>query len=128
MRRNGSNNRRVVVRIIDEHRLKQAQLSWRALIDNIELGVHCLHRGDYVQPLKPYVRVNNKHNRIIAMPAYVGSPFHVSGIKWISSFPDNVQHGLPRAHSVVILNDADTGAPTTLILTPTISIMRTAAV
>ena len=116
------------MRIIDDVLIEKANVSWKRLIDNIGLGVRCLHKGDYVQPVKPYLRYGDPKNRIIAMPAFVGGPFNKAGIKWIASFPDNVRKNLPRAHSVVILNDAETGVPTTVFNTAQISIKRTAAV
>lgn len=103
-------------------------IDWKAVIQTLEETVKTLDDGDYAQPLKPYLRYKNMHNRIIAMPAYVGGNVNTAGIKWISSFPGNVEKGLPRAHSVVILNDADTGKPAAIINTPLISIIRTAAV
>ena len=67
-------------------------------------------------------------NRIIAMPAFVGGKFNVSGIKWIASFPNNIDRGINRAHSVVILNNADTGEIISIINTALLSIIRTVSV
>jgi len=52
----------------------------------------------------------------------------LSGIKWIASFPDNYKAGLPRAHCVMILNNADTGEPIGIINSGTMSAIRTASV
>jgi ornithine cyclodeaminase len=62
------------------------------------------------------------------MPAFLGGPFNVAGLKWIASFPDNIRRGVPRAHSVLVLNDADTGAPVAIINTALLSVIRTASV
>jgi ornithine cyclodeaminase len=62
------------------------------------------------------------------MPAYVGGKFDVAGIKWISSFPKNIEKNIPRAHSIIVLNNAETGIPISVINTPLMSIIRTASV
>jgi ornithine cyclodeaminase len=62
------------------------------------------------------------------MPAYLGNNFNIAGIKWIASFPDNINNGIPRAHSVLILNNANTGIPACIINTPLLSVIRTASV
>jgi ornithine cyclodeaminase len=62
------------------------------------------------------------------MPAYVGGENPGAGIKWIASFPDNIQKGLQRAHAVIILNDVNSGKPLCTINSGLISAMRTAAV
>src|SRR4029079_12393777 len=67
------------------------------------------------------------NSRIIALPAHIGSPIHKSGIKWISSFPDNKASNLARASAVLILNDATTGYPLACIEASLISATRTAA-
>ena len=106
---------------LNEKDLTKIGQNWNATIDNIELAVQCLDKKDYVQPVKPYLRYRDLTNRIIALIAFVGGKINLAGIKWIASFPDNINHGLPRAHSVVILNDADTGAPVGIINTALLS-------
>lgn len=113
---------------LNEKDISQLGINWRQTIDNIKETVLSMANHDFVQPIKPYLRYKNKKNRIIAMPAYVGEPFNVSGLKWISSFPDNVKQGIPRADSITILNNADTGKVESIVYTPLISIIRTVSV
>jgi len=101
---------------------------WNELINVIKTATTLHHQNDFVQPIKPYLRYENLKNRIIAMPAYIGGDIGTAGIKWIASFPANIEKGIPRAHSVTILNDRDTGVPLCLINTTRVSAIRTAAV
>ena len=113
---------------LNEVSINQIGINWNETINEIENAVKILSEGDYVQPLKPYLRFNNFKNRIIAMPSYLGGNVDVAGIKWISSFPENITKNISRAHSVVILNDSKTGIPICIINTPLLSIVRTASV
>lgn len=113
---------------INEDHLTKIGVNWDETIDVIQDAVNCIRQSDFAQPIKPYLRYRNPGNRIIAMPAYVGGAVSMSGIKWIASFPENIKIGIPRAHSVVILNDADTGKPEAIINSPLLSVIRTASV
>jgi N-[(2S)-2-amino-2-carboxyethyl]-L-glutamate dehydrogenase len=63
------------------------------------------------------------------MPGYVGGAYNSSGIKWISSAPQNpINYNLPRAAGIIILNDADTLMPIAIMDGTLISAMRTGAV
>ncbi len=113
---------------LEEKHIIEMGINWNNTIKTIEDAVWCIYEKDFAQPVKPYLRYRNKKNRIIAMPAFVGGEFNTAGIKWISSFPDNLEKGIPRAHSVVVLNNADTGQPVAIINTPLLSVIRTASV
>src|SRR5437868_6909463 len=101
---------------------------WKLAIEIIEQAVEVWSKGDYAQPTKPYLRYNNLENRHIAMPAFLGGAFQTAGLKWIASFPKNIEQKIPRAHSLTILNNSNTGKPSAIINSSLISGIRTAAV
>ncbi|WP_042149764.1 ornithine cyclodeaminase [Paucisalibacillus sp. EB02] len=108
--------------------MESIQLDWVKNIEVIKNTVQLLGKKHYDQPIKPYLKFENISNRIIAMPAFVGGEINKAGIKWIASFPDNINIGKKRAHSVTILNSVETGEPIAMINSPKISGIRTASV
>lgn len=113
---------------LNEKHIRRLGIDWNESIDVITKAVRCLKEKDYSQPIKPYLKFRDLDNRIIAMPAFVGKEFNMVGIKWIASFPKNIEKNIPRAHSVIILNSSATGEIIAIINTSLLSVIRTVSV
>jgi 2,3-diaminopropionate biosynthesis protein SbnB len=100
----------------------------KQIVDLIET-IYRLHgAGDSVNPPSYFLRFPDRpSSRIIALPASIGGQVRVDGLKWVSSFPQNVAAGIPRASAVLILNDHETGYPFACLEASIISATRTAA-
>ncbi|MFG2903937.1 2,3-diaminopropionate biosynthesis protein SbnB [Kitasatospora sp. NPDC048286] len=100
----------------------------QAVITAVEKAYRLHGAGETVNPDSYFLRFPDRpSSRIIALPASVGGEVGVHGMKWISSFPENVAAGIPRASAVLVLNDAETGYPFALLESSIISAARTAA-
>src|SRR3954467_1263658 len=93
-------------------------LDMAAIVDVIERAFRVKAEGRVFMPPKVMITwsdepgTEEKHGRIMAMPAYVGGEFDVAGLKWIPSVPENpARRGLPRANALVLLSDRETGLP-----------------
>jgi ornithine cyclodeaminase len=98
------------------------------VIDLIERAYLLHGSGRTTNPPSYFLRFPDKPTaRIIALPASVRGENRVDGVKWISSYPDNLAAGLPRASAALLLNDADNGYVYACIESSIISATRTAA-
>lgn len=76
----------------------------------------------------PEMPVDGPDRRFMAMPAYLGNPFDMAGVKWYGSNAANREKGLPRSILMLTLNDKDTGAPLAFMSANILSAYRTGAV
>ena len=109
-----------VKRVLDDNK--------QEVFDAVETAYRLHGSGQSVNPDSYFLRYPDKpSSRIIALPAHLGGAVQKSGIKWISSFPENRTSNLARASAVLILNDPTTGYPVACIEASLISAARTAA-
>src|SRR5947207_1207893 len=115
--------------VISGAQVQQALAGHERQITELVEDTYRLHgAGDSVNPPSYFLRFPDRpSSRIIALPASIGGKLRVDGLKWISSFPENVAAGIPRASAVLILNDHDTGYPFACLESSIISATRTAA-
>ena len=115
--------------VIPGGQVQQALAGRERQVTGLVEAAYRLHgAGDSVNPPSYFLRFPDRpSDRIIALPASIGGPLRVDGLKWISSFPGNVAAGIPRASAVLILNDHDTGYPFACLESSIISATRTAA-
>ncbi|MCW2917385.1 MAG: ornithine cyclodeaminase/mu-crystallin [Actinomycetia bacterium] len=115
--------------VISGAQVHQAVTGREKQVTNMIEAAYRLHgEGATVNPDSYFLRFPDRpSSRIIALPASVKGEVDVHGIKWISSFPENVAAGIPRASAVLILNDTETGYPFACLESSIISAARTAA-
>lgn len=130
----------------EEDMIKAGVKNMPECIETMEEVIKCLNAGDYVMggenhnshgsqvsfPKKsPFPNMpldEGDDRRFMAMPAYIGGPFDMAGMKWYGSNSNNKRIGLPRSILTVMLNDKDTGAPLALMSANILSAMRTGAI
>lgn len=96
------------------------------IISALEVAFKEKGEGRVEMPPKPGIHPGEGDNFIHAMPAYIPA-LRSAGIKWVSGFPDNQKKGLPYITGLLVLNNAETGLPISVMDCVWITAMRTGA-
>ncbi len=82
-------------------------------------------RQEFENPPKPGIHTLGGAF-IHAMPGFLPRK-KAAGMKWVSGYSDNFQHGLPSIMGLIVLNDPNTGQPLAVMDGGYITALRTAA-
>ncbi len=103
----------------------KVNLDMATVISLLEAAFREKGLGNIEMPPKPGIHTQ-PDAFIHAMPAFIPA-LQSAGIKWVSGYPDNQQHGLPYISGLLILNDAKTGVPYAVMDCTWITAYRTGA-
>ncbi len=91
----------------------------------VDEGLHL--KGSHKVQMPPKSLIHPAMDSFVhAMPAYIEGS-RICGVKWISTFPGNVAHGLPHVNGLIILTDTSTGIPMAVMDCAEITATRTGA-
>ena len=104
--------------------VEAVQLALGEVLEIVAAALGDKAAGDFELP--PKLGLSPRDGAILhAMPARVREAL---GMKWIASFPQNRARGLPPTAGLIVVNDAESGAPTAVLDADWITTARTGAV
>ncbi len=115
----------MTLRYLSRRDVESLGISMMEVIDAVEGAFREKGLGTAEMPPKPGVHPL-PDAFIHAMPAYLAEA-RAAGLKWVSGFPKNSERGLPYISGLFVLNDVDTGLPTSVMDCTWITGMRTGA-
>ncbi len=95
---------------LNSEQIESMRIPIKEVIEVIEEGFEM--KGQGLVQLPSSQGVFPRENCFIdAMPAYFAGSADTAGIKWVSGYPTNLEKGIPNIMGLIIINDAETGAP-----------------
>jgi alanine dehydrogenase len=101
----------------------RAAVSPERAIEAVRDGFVAYARGEWQMPPKLYVEAE-PNGDFRAMPA-IGAGRAI--LKWVTSFPVNLEKGLPTVKGIVLVSDAETGMPVAVLEGSALTALRTGA-
>ncbi len=111
--------------ILSAHDVRQA-LPIRDAVEAMKRAFAQLSTGQAEVPLRVPVHVPRHNGLTLFMPAYLAADDRMA-VKIVSVFNDNPARGLPLIHALVVVIDAETGAPVAAIEGASLTALRTGA-
>ncbi len=111
--------------LLNRHEV-EALLDHDRLIDSLAPAMAELSAGRVSMPTRTMTQVRERRGVLAAMPVY-RSETRTLTAKLLSMFPENNGNGLPSHQAVILVFDAETGAPRALVDGASITAARTAA-
>jgi alanine dehydrogenase len=100
-----------------------AAVSPEQAVEAVREGFIAYARREWDMPPKTYVEAY-PNGDFRAMPA-IGAGRAV--LKWVTSFPVNIERGLPTVKAIVLVSDAETGMPVAVLEGSALTALRTGA-
>ena len=100
-----------------------AAVSPERAVEAVREGFIAYAKGEWTMPPKIYVAAY-PNGDFRAMPA-IGAG-HAT-LKWVTSFPANLERGLPTVKAIVLVSDAETGMPVAVLEGSALTALRTGA-
>jgi alanine dehydrogenase len=115
----------VVIRILSREEVRRA-LPMRQAIEVMKGAFAQLSTGQAEVPLRLALPVERHNGVTLFMPAYLSADDRMA-VKIVSVFQDNPAKGLPLIHALVVVVDAETGAPAAVMDGTYLTALRTGA-
>lgn len=105
------------------HRQMSEIIDLNGMMDCVEQAFDVYDSGAFHMPDR--LHADRPEGTVLYMPCFAGE---VSGTKIVSTFPDNIQSGIPSVQGTMVLNNSRTGEPLAIMDGAAVTAYRTGAV